>query len=538
MKTKKSGETERGISAEVRPGTWFPDEPCIVVSHSGATDEMATVMKSTCLSNSRFEFVESAHDDWQRIQQAFGKVLAIGNDGEDGKDSERGKQRRWRPVVIQLCAAAGMKDFVETIRVSNMAVRREFTRSMLGGIHALVAYVGPHEGLLPNRRIVDALSTFEEIFDLVILVSDSDGRGRRYAWPQIRSLITEFLVCLVGSGGAREFLFNVAKRSDPTNRMITFGSAALDVSRYATRSIAYSHFTQKLFECFYSPADAGDLSEVNLNEPGFFDLQYRISGTLEPVSGSLSLVERKLTADWSAVRARELAETTENLLTSQAGRKSSGLISRLTSAAAAIGRRLTRRRPQPTACSASQRINDRKAKAFQQLLRMKQIELRLQPVSNSPWKNADPLRQRLGDVGFGRDALLARLPEPSQIAWRIAQLVSLDDLTSGTVTPDAFAEKVDGLWRAHHIDDIVDAFLASAELDNHLETLASRVSPLFPTAGESPAKLLLVPASCARVVRLAGHETAVGLDGQYVLLVADDDVDLECLRSEGDIDGD
>jgi hypothetical protein len=184
----------------------------------------------------------------------------------------------------------------------------------------------------------------------------------------------------------------------------------------------------------------------------------------------------------------------------------------------------------------TEQLKQEKATVFRQLLRLKQIELTLKPA---PGYDGDSFPLDLGLSNFQEhQALLSRLPDLKKMAKRIAKGVSLSEILSGRMTAEDLAKNVEKAWKDCHIEATVREFAESDEITPLLQELASRISPLFPLASDSPAGLLLCPPGAACSVNIKGFEPAASHPEEYVLVVADDCADIGVLDTEeGAVDG-
>jgi len=425
---------------------------------------------------------------------------------------------------VQMCAAAEIEDAFRTIKLAARDARAELDRSFLRGILVAIAYMGPVDGRLPSKRTLQQLKTLDGLFDLVVVVSDSDSRGRRYGTEGVLGLITTFVDCLLQSRAAREFLFEVAVRRDPRNRRITFGLASLDVSRESLRSAAYAHLTRALFGVLFPPEEEDSSPEKPTMDPEYLSARHRRSGgALGPVVSALSPLESQLASEWTRARSQELVEHTAGVLRAHAEGWLRKILKILVRAMVCSVRYLRRvRRPELRDCE-SGRITREKARVFEQLFRIKQIELAMLPTAHVRCATPScPFVLSLTDVAAGRAELVERLPDAKKLAWEVAQKVSLEDLLSGRVSPTELCAKVDSLWKEQQVDDRIRDLLDSDEFMRMLGLVAAKIAPLFPSVDDASAKLLLAPRNAARTTALEGYTTAVGVPGQYFLLVATD----------------
>ena len=527
--------------SELLHASW-PDCPSLVISHSSATDEIGRSLEALVSRAESFRFL--AHSDecaWD-IAAAVTSVLEFRNAVmEPGAASGNGS-RRCRPIAVQLCAAAEMAACAQRISQATKTIRGELDRSLLCGTVVLLVYVGPVGGMLPGKALVDDLARAEDLVDLIVLVSDSDTKGRRYRWDDTLWLMCRFLHGLLGVRAFCQFLFDAARRHDPRNRRITFGLGRLDVSVDAFRALLLEHLSQVLFGMLFPVNDTDEPSETRPTDLDYLSARHRSSGgALAPVVSALTPIATQLTSDWKKARAQELTEQTGKLITAPADRFSRTFGRRFARVASFPYRLLGRKKRENAAPEVPEthRLREEKAKVFQQLLRLKQIELTLKPTEGVRDKDDPfPLDLSLSDFGEAGERLFYSLPDTKKMATRIARSISPDDLLSGRITAETLVKRVHDAWEECEIEARVQDLIQSDEMVPLLQVLASRISSLLPSAGEFPAGLLLCPPDAACQATIKGYEAASGLSGQYVLVEVDDCGDLSWLEiEEGATDG-
>jgi hypothetical protein len=510
----------------------WPNEPALVLSHSVATDPVGRSLKSLAGATPAFHFYPSSLRAKWEIGETLTSLLNVRQACSEATASNEHGARQTTPITIQLCSLAGdgsVEDIVNTVQ----AVRQEYDRSFLSGTTLLLAYTGAALGATPGASVGKRIASLQSHFDLVVVFSDGDTLGRRYRLEDALRLAAAFLGSVLGSCGFRELLFDFARRGRDGNRLITFGVARLDVSLETFRSTAFASVSQRLFEFLFSSYETEQGASDEPREPRYLTaLQRSRGGKLQPVVSAVEPAERQLGRPLREARALEHVHLLEALLWRVARIGWFRRVGRGVGRVAAWPVRMFRPKRGTTEESATSEVEKQKAGAFEQLLRLKQVELELQPAFGVGSNHAGfPLEVSLSDAAAREDGLQDSLPDIRSMAWTLSQETPLDELLSGHVTAERFVERVEELWHEHEFAERVAELSAPDRVTGFLQGLASRVVPLFPLADGATAKVLIAPAATACDVALNGFETTVGLPGEYTLVVISECSDLSCLGS-------